>query len=336
VHYSGAAVAVAATMTFSLTAFGQTRRATAVFHEPAGEIVEAGAPPCTATFCKTIGKRYKNKGLLGITEFETNYPTCTFISAGTWKPGTNIQPIDPATGMPAGTVDVSQPPFTGPTPPGCDGSGGPYLYGPIHFEWTLHKNLTAVPNFGPTATFNSEWDTPDGVYMVPYSFQITVPVVRPASETTAFVDWAPGGLTNGRWKQTLHPPASDASFDFSGESVQEADAAGTHLDSCWFPASAFAKFDMITGGTWTVAANNKWKFDHVGWFHTAVTYYRLPHSGVPARAPCKARFPQQMTIKAPADTSYNNYAGINGLGGNIGLTTVTSIRAGSRMTKTWP
>jgi hypothetical protein len=175
-----------------------------------------------------------------------------------------------------------------------------------------------VPGYGPTSTFNSNWFTKDGRFNDPYSFQITVPVVRPASETTAFVDWDPTGLTDGRWKQTLHPPASDPTFDFSGESVREADAAGTHSDTCWFPTSAFAKFDKITGGTWTVAAGNTWEFDYVGWFHSAVTYYRLPHSGVHARAPCVSRFPQQMTVKAPVDTAYSNYAVINALGGNVG------------------
>jgi hypothetical protein len=170
-------------------------------------------------------------------------------------------------------------------------------------------------------------------------------VVRPDHETTVFHDWYPANPTIGRWRQTLHTPADDPSFDFSGESVQETDAAGTHSDTCWFAGSMFKKGGKISGGTWDVVKGNLWgdlakpgfDDDYVGWLSAAVTYYRMPHGTPPhVSAPCVTRFPQQMTIKAPPDTSYNNYAGINGLGSDIGVTTVPSIRAGSSKTKTWP
>jgi hypothetical protein len=97
------------------------------------------------------------------------------------------------------------------------------MYAPLYFDWTLHKNLTAILGYGPTATFNSEWDTNDGVYMVPYSFQITLPVVRPIGETISwqgFTGFIGNGLV-GQWLQTLKPPTNDPSFDFTGETVQE-------------------------------------------------------------------------------------------------------------------
>ena len=93
-RYLRAAVALVAAMMFSSTALGEKRTAIAVIPDPAGRMTLDGAPPCTATFCASK-PRYKNKGLLGITEFETNFPTCTFISAGAWKRGTNIQPVRP-------------------------------------------------------------------------------------------------------------------------------------------------------------------------------------------------------------------------------------------------
>lgn len=94
------------------------------------------------------------------------------------------------------------------------------------------------------------------------------------------------GITVGRWRQTLHPPADDPTFDFSGETVQESDAPGPHSDTCWFDKSAFGKRDTITGGTWTVKAGNVWEFDSVGWLvrpqeSDAVDYYRAPQFGEP-------------------------------------------------------
>jgi hypothetical protein len=369
VHYSGAAVALAAAMTFSLTAtaIGQTRRATAVFQEPAGEIVEAGAPPCTATFCKTLSKRYKNKSLLGITEFLTNYPTCTFISPGDWRPGLyptsttfDIQPKDKDNGTRAGMVDISEPTFTGPTPPGCDGSGGPYLYAPIYFKWTLERNLTAVPNFGPTATFNSTWYSPTGCmppscdFVSPYSFQITVPVVRPDHETTEFVAWDTANPTVGEWKQKLHPPSDDPSFDFSGELVQEFAAAPVGPDTCWFVGSMYPKFEKITGGTWSVGqlvtelattqpGKKVWGADFVGRGFPRVAYYRLNSPTFKIAGSCGTQLGQTMKINAPSDpagsyTAYGsaNTGNVNVLGASLTATTVTSIRSGSSMTETWP
>lgn len=214
---------------------------------------------------------------------------------------------------------------------------GTFIFAAIYFTWTNHNNKAEYSiSDSLYDSFEATWDSPNLTF--PWASAISVKVVRPLSETTAFGGWDPDptGLTDGRWKQTLHPPADDPTFDFSGESVKEADAAGTHSDTCWFPASMFAQFNKVTGGKWIVQAGNAWRFDYVGWLNPAVTYYRLPHGAVPARAPCVARFPQQMKIKAPPETSRSNYAGINKLVGKIGLTTVTSKRAGSSEIRTWP
>jgi hypothetical protein len=119
----------------------------------------------------------------------------------------------------------------GPTPPGCDGSGGPYYYSPIYFRWDLHKNLTAVAHHGPVATFAATWYSPAGCqsapancdYIEPNSFEINVPVVHPIGETTAFIGWL--GTTVSRWQQTLQCCDSgnngDGQFDFVGDCVRE-------------------------------------------------------------------------------------------------------------------
>ncbi|MGH9831066.1 MAG: hypothetical protein ACREDR_48295, partial [Blastocatellia bacterium] len=185
-------------------------------------------------------------------------------------------------------------------------------------------------------TFNATWAS-DG-WNVHYTFNIKVPVVRPDHEKTAFASWYPGKPTKAQWQVTLIPPADDLKFDFSGELLKEADAPGTHSDTCWFNESIFPAFTEVAGelddGVPVEAGNHF--VDVVGWGYTEVAYYRLPQEGIPARAPCGAQFPQQMKIKAPPDTDYNNYGVINLLGAKIGTTTVTSIRAGKPAKKTWP
>jgi hypothetical protein len=76
VHYSSAAVALVAALTFPLTALGETRSAIAVV-PGADEIAPAdGAPKCNATWCQSI-KRYKNTGLVGVTEYDPTPPANT-------------------------------------------------------------------------------------------------------------------------------------------------------------------------------------------------------------------------------------------------------------------
>lgn len=229
--YLRAAVALIAAMTFSLSAFGQTGMA--IVEIPESAVPLAGMPVCTATFCKSIPKRYENTRILGITEYNYNLPPpgppCKYKDHGTWQPGTNIKPTDGLFNTPAGTVDVSETDFVGPIPSehGCTADGGPYLYALIKFKWDLHKNLTAVPGFGPTATFNSEWDTLDKTYMLKYSFQVTVPVVRPKGETTKWKGWSGwfGNGITGQWEATLKccdaGNNGDPNFDFTGETTRE-------------------------------------------------------------------------------------------------------------------
>jgi hypothetical protein len=95
--------------------------------------------------------------------------------------------------------------------------------------------------------FTATWTTPDGMFTEFYSFDINVPVVRPDHETTAFMDWWPDFPTVGEWQQTLVPPSSDPTFDFSGETVQE-EVGGGGRDSCYFSESHIPLQIAITGG----------------------------------------------------------------------------------------
>jgi hypothetical protein len=147
-----------------------------------------------------------------------------------------------------------------------------------------------------------------------------VPVVRPDHETTAFVDWWAANPTVGEWQQTLVPPSSDPSFDFSGETVQE-EVGGAGQDTCWSPVSPFAQMIAVTGGTSPVLSGNVWEPDRVGWSPDTVTYYRNPTPPPtpppPSPVPCGFTLQQQMTIKAPSDgtTSNNIYGKVNELSG---------------------
>lgn len=291
-QHSSAAVAFVVALMLAPNAFAQTGTAIAVLPRSI-DVALAGEPPCSASFCKSI-VRYQNKGLIGITEYDTA-PPCKFKDSGTWTPGTDIQPTDD--GKPAGTVDVSQPAFQGPPPAGCDDSGGPYLYKPIYFKWTLHKNLTAVANFGPTATFNSRWQTKDGLYDVNYSFQITVPVVRPKGETSTFVRW---DGSKGKWKVTLKccaaPIEDDPEFDFRGETIREVFLSETN--GCSIETPHPPNSTVIRSGPPGSFG------DSVGWDSCTVHFARCEK-----RTPCGFGIRQQMQIHSPADApgTFVNY-----------------------------
>ena len=159
----------------------------------------------------------------------------------------------------------------------------------------------------------------------------TVPVVvlnfvPPASELTNFSFWGAGtNAALGRWKQTL----SSRTEKYDGLLVTEF-VGKNGKDNCWYSGSAFSPFTKITGGDWSVNTSQKWGDDFVGWFTTAVTYYRKN-----GRAPCSNLIYQQMKIKA-LDGNYYKHGVINTLSGGIGKTTVSSSRAGSSRTRTWP
>jgi hypothetical protein len=148
----------------------------------------------------------------------------------------------------------------------------------------------------------------------------------PTDETTAFSRWADveGVPTVGMWTQTVLP----ASINFSGRTVTEEDPGGGGPDTCWFPGSVYAPFTAITGGDWTVTSSNTWQFDAVGPIPAAVTYYRAHN-----RTPCSVTIPQRMVINCSSGAlSYKT----NWLGYVIGDTTVSSIREGTVVNRTWP
>jgi hypothetical protein len=134
------------------------------------------------------------------------------------------------------------------------------------------------------------------------------------------------------WNQTLTP--AKAGDNFNGRTVTEqnpvANNGGSGNDTCHFNGSAFRVFDALTGGTWTVGANNVWGADYVGWFLNGVQYYRNR-----GRAPCGTNFQQRMVINMNVGTSPyggNNTGNTNTLGGNINVRSVTSSRSGNTNT----
>lgn len=156
----------------------------------------------------------------------------------------------------------------------------------------------------------------------------------PSHEDTSWVGWGAAGTnaeTIGLWNGTLLPLANN----FNGRDVQEVNG-GAGVDSCWFAGSAYAKFDRITGGTWTVGAGNVYGQDGVGWFQPAVCYYRTQNKKIP----CGTSFKQQMQINDPANGNFfaygtPNHGDLNDLAADIGAATVSSTRAGVRQVKNY-
>jgi hypothetical protein len=150
----------------------------------------------------------------------------------------------------------------------------------------------------------------------------------PTGETTAFSGtWADsvGYPTAANWTQTLEP----STVNFSGRTVTESNPGGGGPDNCWFANSEVAPATSISGGSWVVTSSNTWGPDVVGRSPSAVTYYRQQ-----GRAPCSTTLPQALIISCPS--SFPVYYKTTVLGNTIGVTTVTSMRAGSSVSRAWP
>jgi hypothetical protein len=324
-RYSCASVALMAAMAFSPIALGKTGTANTTFHvikKPGRDNAAASpplvntAPPCTATVCDQI-KRYTDTEIIEATEYYY-YPdgTCQFLDPGMWSSPNNIQPVD--NGTPAGTVtfsvqqDTPPPnPYTGAT---CIG-GGPYQYAVLHFTWNLHKNKTAVLGYGPTATFSSNWTGDFGSFFAE-TFQITVPVVRPIGETISFMGFT-GIIGNGlvgQWLQTLKPPTTDPSFDFTGETVQESFMSSR--GNCLSPPAAQVPLAGTTRPPSTFPVKNgppgQW-VDGVGFGDEADAACAVLYNYCYMPAGCFFSKLQETAIKSDADSGFTKYGGVNHL-----------------------
>ncbi len=281
---------------------------------PAGRVVDnaAAATPFGGTMAPDAVSpvtRYKRTPIYGYVEY--NSATCAEISPGAWTLETPAPKYGKVT---FGQLSIKQ-------PSGAACPGKTFTYAFVFYEWEEHNNKALEDKV------TARWKTPDKKFNVQVVLTPSVPVVRPASETTSFAAWDSKGL--GEWRQTLHPPADDPTFDFQYDEVRETNPGGGGPDTCWFKGSAILPFTSITGGTWHPSSKNIWEYDHVGWYTTSISYYRK-HK----REPCGTHFRQQMEHQALAKPGYVKYGKVNELGGSFTKTTVTSIRAGSSKTET--
>ena len=81
---------------------------------------------------------------------------------------------------------------------------------------------------------------------------------------------------------------------------------------------------------WTVASNNTWGLDTIGFTADVVNYYRAY-----GRAPCSITAPQIMIINSCTAGGSNTAYRTNYLGYVIGDTTVTSFRDGVQAERNW-
>lgn len=146
----------------------------------------------------------------------------------------------------------------------------------------------------------------------------------PTGETTSPNGWGTGNAaTLQKWKQRLTPTTTD----FQNCELTEADGGGNN-NTCWFPGAAFGSHAAVTGGNWTVRANNYWGDDYVGWLAPTITYYRSQ-----GRAPCQASYIQSMRVVRPSgNVEYARPGHVWGMG----TATAFSTRDGNTETLNWP
>ena len=354
-RYLGASGAVlVAAMTFSLTPLGQTARASQ--KKPAivsivgrNTILPLSANSSAASPVNVA--RYMNPPTLleGLAEIDED--NCTEIAVGSWT-STPDQTCGTVQCGVVTTGTVTSTVGSGPCP------GSTFTFATIYYEWTAHNNQNPNPNAEPntvTDTFNATWATPDGMFTQFYTFNIAVPVVRPDHETTVFNSW---NGPNGWWQQTLVPPSSDPTFDFSKEIVQEFPAGQAGPDMCYVDGLGTKPFINVTNDPadpemlWHVEPGNTYSFDEVGYGSRNVCRYRNGSPTLKQFGFCGTRFGQQMGIHAPSDpgptnppTTYTPYGSTNT--GDLNLlgasmtkalvpfapAPVTSIRAGMSRTE---
>ena len=355
-RYLGAFSGVlAAAMTFSLSAPGQTARASQkkpviVSILSRNTILPPSANSSAASPVNVA--RYMNPPTLleGLAEIDED--DCTEIAVGSWtftpdQACGTVQCGVATTGTVISTVGSGV----------C--TGHTYAFATIYYEWTAHNNQSINPNAQPntvTDTFTATWTTPDGMFTQFYTFDIAVPVVRPDHETTAFNSWVG---PNGLWEMTLVPPSSDPTFDFSNEIVQEFPAGPAGPDMCYVKGLETDPFIQVTSNPgdpnmeWHVYPGNTYdRFDEVGYGYRYVCIYRNLSPTLKKFGICGTRFGQQMNIHAPSDlgpsdppTTWTpfgstNTGNVNLLGASItkalvpfAPAPVTSMRAGMSETE---
>ena len=274
------------------------------------------------TSAATSIPRYKKTLMAQHTEYNLP-PVCTNFDPGSWAVTTKPK---------SGKVTTAT--ITGHLANG-DCPGKTFTFVAIYYEWTEHNNKSN------TDTFSATWTSKD--YTYPLTVDLTVPIVRPTGETTAFTGWAE---TRGLWEQTLKPPSNDPDFDFTGETVKETSVGAR--DTCYDGQFPFGQASL-TPHMWTVHDKVIWGPDGVGWGANqgsgggcAIEYYRCVK-----KTPCGFTLQQQMQISSPADKgAFVDFGPVNTLSSNIegitlpfnksGLGNITSQRAsGAPQSQFW-
>lgn len=117
--------------------------------------------------------------------------------------------------------------------------------------------------------------------------------------------WPPIPGTIGRWKDI--PIPFTGLLTFGGRVVTETQSAPGN-DTCYYDgALAGQPQDHITGGSWTVGADNTWRYDFVGWGPAIVDDYRDYYGpGID----CHSTVPQEMVMSCTGpDPNYAAYSG---------------------------
>jgi hypothetical protein len=323
--YLRAAVALAAAMTFSLTALGETRTTIAVFTAPSGPRAPALVLGATSDSFSTTIPRYTPPPTLILGIAEITIPDCTDKDPGMWtNPNPSLKPV--FKGIPAGTVGFQRT-FMAKAQNGPCAGKGPFTFRAIDFSWMAHYNQTGLgPGVAPppckttnpvcpTAVFQGEWTTKDKMFDIVFSFQVSVDVVRPIGETTKFQGWSGlfGSGLVGMWEATLKPPTSDKNFDFTGETTRE--RFSNKRDSCAVKTTNNIPLGNIKshGKEFPVIEGPPGKYvDGVS------TGGDDPQSAcsvlcnfVTHPAGCLLTVQQQMSIKSPADMDFVEYPAVN-------------------------
>jgi hypothetical protein len=153
---------------------------------------------------------------------------------------------------------------------------------------------------------------------------------HPSGETTFAAGYIATTPTLAVYQQVLVPDT----VGFGGRSVHEwTDPPGGGYDSCWFLGSPYDQQTSVSNSTWTVAGDNSWFPDAVGWTPDPIQYYRSQGRAIPD---CGFQIPQTMGISCGSPPSSWSPYQSNMLESRFDYNTkVWSVRAGVYQERPW-
>lgn len=143
------------------------------------------------------------------------------------------------------------------------------------------------------------WFNRDFFYLAQTNGYANVWCTVPVNEVVSFRGWDLNWQTLAEFRQELTFSSPFGGTNFGGRvATEQTLSPGT--DSCYFDGSTYPPQVTLTGSNWTVAGDNTWEPDQIGWDPIVIIYYQQERAARNLPMPCESRIPQRMVISCGA------------------------------------